>query len=203
MKNTRSLALRATPLRSSSSRSFAFKGGGLLLLLISICTTVRAEWGVSVASGYGTTQLVPIRFGLQKTLQTRWRTESTWPISAYWEGSFYSMHRKNKVVISNNPQSLKVAALAGVLRFERAHSWRSFYPYGELGLGLSYFNHKQIGGRNLGIHFQFEDRLGFGLRWGEARQYDFGYKVIHFSNAYLGASNHGINVHLLSFNYWF
>jgi lipid A 3-O-deacylase len=173
------------------------------LMILIFSSIANAQWGLSIASGYGAAQLVPIRVGIQKTLQKQWRTQSAWPISGYCEGSFYAMNRRQKPPVGNSPQSLKAAAFAGVLRMQRAQPWHRVHPYVELGLGLSYLNHSRIGSRDLGIHFQFEDRLGIGLRFGEAHQYDLGYKAIHFSNAYLGPANHGINLHVFALNYWF
>lgn len=112
------------------------------------------------------------------------------------------MHGK-KGPLPNSHQQLNAGALAAVVRFNRALCTTIGWPYVELGIGLSLLSQKEIGSRNLGMHFQFEDRFGIGVRFGENREYDFGYKAVHFSNAYLGSVNHGINLHLLTIGYWF
>lgn len=181
-----------------------FLAGIVLILSLMSCVTVFADArvGASIASGYGAAHIVPLRLGFQKEFEKKWRTESAWPITSYWEGSLYSMHGK-KGPLANSHKTLQAGAVAAVIRFNRALSTRIGWPYVELGIGLSLLTKKEIGGRNLGMHFQFEDRFGIGVRFGENREYDLGYKAVHFSNAYLGSANHGINLHLLTIGYWF
>jgi lipid A 3-O-deacylase len=162
----------------------------------------HADGGVSIASGYGAAHIVPIRLGIQKPFNRSWREEWDWPISGYWEASVYNMNGRAAPKRGSHKR-LQAIAGAAVMRFARAEPTAIGWPYVELGIGLSYLSRKEIGGRDLGIHFQFEDRVGVGIRLGEQRQYDIGYKAIHFSNAYIGPSNHGINLHLIALNYWF
>jgi lipid A 3-O-deacylase len=163
---------------------------------------VFARQGVSIASGFGAAHIVPLRFGVQTEFEKRWCRESEWPIGAYFEGSLYSMRGQRGAALSSHC-SLRAAAAAGVVRFERTKETMIGWPYVELGIGASWLTRKEIGGRDLGMHYQFEDRFGLGVRFGENREYDIGYKAIHFSNAYMGPSNHGINLHVLSLGYWF
>ncbi len=175
----------------------------LIISLISCATGFSdTRGGASIASGYGAAHIVPLRLGFQKVFEKKWRTGSAWPITGYWEGSLYAMHGK-KGALANSHKTLQAGTIAAVIRFNRALSTRVGWPYVELGIGLSLLTKKEIGGRNLGMHFQFEDRFGIGVRFGENREYDVGYKAVHFSNAYLGSANHGINLHLLTIGYWF
>ncbi len=176
----------------------------VFVCLIISPVTVFADTcvGTSIASGYGAARIIGLRLGLQKEFAKQWRTESTWPITGYWEGSLYSMHGK-RGLLPNSHRTLNAGAAAAVVRFNRVLCTVVGWPYVELGIGVSFLSRKEIGGRNLGMHFQFEDRFGMGLRFGENREYDLGYKAVHFSNAYLGSVNHGINLHLLTIGYWF
>lgn len=160
--------------------------------------------GVSISSGYGTSDIVPIRVGLLKYWDRVWREGKSWQTKGYWEASFYHMNGK-KGVAANSNDSLQAVALAGAFRFEQVEdfSGKAIFPYLDLGIGVSYLTKKEIGGRDLGTHFQFEDRLGFGIRFGKQKQYELGYRAIHFSNAYLADKNHGINLQTLVFTYWF
>lgn len=179
-----------------------FSGVAILVFFSLGCSNIEARTGISIASGYGAAHIVPIRLGVQKSFEKHWWQDTAWPLGGYWEGSFYAMNGKAGP-LSRSHKHLIAAAIAGVFRFERACVTRIGWPYVELGIGLSWLNHKEIGGRDLGIHFQFEDRIGIGVRFGANRQYDVGYKAIHFSNAYIGPSNHGINLHVLMLGYWF
>lgn len=165
-------------------------------------SSAAAQWGGSIASGYGAANIVPIRIGVQKMFTKRWREDSCWPVYGYWEASVYAMNGK-KGVEPNSNKRLMATALAAVARMERGTPFSFGHPYVELGFGGSWVNKTEIGGRDLGIHFQFEDRLGLGVRFGQHQEYDIGYKAIHFSNAYIGPSNHGINLHVLNIAYWF
>jgi lipid A 3-O-deacylase len=186
-------------MKRRSSRTQIFKALLFMAMFFSECW---AGEGVSVASGFGAAQIVPLRFGFQTEFEKRWRSEAEWPIGGYWEGSVYGM-RGQRGTAPGSHRSLEAVALAGVVRFERAKEIVIGWPYIELGLGLSWLSQKEIGGRDLGMHYQFEDRFGVGVRFGANREYDIGYKAIHFSNAYIGPSNHGINLHVLSLGYWF
>jgi lipid A 3-O-deacylase len=49
------------------------------------------------------------------------------------------------------------------------------------------------------MHFQFEDRAGIGVRWGEQQAYETIFTAYHYSNASLGKHNSGLNLVMLSF----
>lgn len=166
-----------------------------------------SELGVSVASGVGVRSIVPIRLGVQKSFGRRLCTQSAcWPVGGYWEGSVYHLQGKRALIPPNNRRGnkqLNAVAAACVLRMQPEESVWDLWPYVDVGFGLSWLSKKEISARELGISFQFEDRLGCGFRWGEKRQYDLSYRAVHFSNAFLGKKNHGINLHLLVLGYWF
>lgn len=175
----------------------------ILLTMLSFIANNEAwaEIGVSIGSGYGVANIVPVRVGIQKTFEREWGT-CDWPIGGYWEGSFYTMNGKRDLKPESH-KKLTAAALAGVFRVQRAEKTSWGWPYAELGVGLSWLSQKEIGGRDLGMHFQFEDRIGLGVRFGRDQQYDISYRAIHFSNAYIGPCNHGINLHVIVLGYWF
>lgn len=161
------------------------------------------NWGLSISTGYGTANIVPIRIGIQKYWDKSWHNEKSWGPKGYWELSYCAMKGKRGPLPGSN-NSDQVYAFAGVLRVSRNepignHIW----PYFDFGLGAARFNKKEIGGRNLGSHFQFEDRLGFGCRFGEFQQFELGYRFLHYSNAGLAMHNDGINLQMIVFSYWF
>lgn len=163
---------------------------------------IEKEYGVSIASGYGVSRLVPIRLGLQQSFGQQWHRRALWPIGGYWEASFYQM-KGRKGPKCNSHRRMSAAAFAAVFRFEDPEPFLCVCPYLDIGVGLSYVGKKEIGGRELGIHFQFEDRLGLGFRFGDQKQYDLSYRATHFSNAYLSTKNDSFNLHLIVLGYWF
>lgn len=150
--------------------------------------------GLSLGSGTGIRKITPIRLGVQYT----WYENPSWPLWSYMELSFYHLKGKKGV----NPWShdhLQGLALTPVFRFE---------PYGgcfylEAGVGIARLSHNEISGRELGMHFEFEDRIGAGFRFGSQKQFDVSYRFLHFSNANIGKFNHGLNLHFLILGYWF
>ncbi len=161
-----------------------------------------ASYGLSASTGSGCHRIFPLRIGIQKEFDCYFRTERSWLSTGYWEASAYSLKGSKKRWPGCNDR-LAAFAFAGVLRFERKEPICCVWPYVDVGVGLSYVNKKEMCKRELGIHFQFEDRLGLGIRFGECRQFELGYRVVHFSNAYLSKQNASINLHLIVLGYWF
>ncbi|MGB3597062.1 MAG: acyloxyacyl hydrolase [Pseudomonas neustonica] len=65
-------------------------------------------------------------------------------------------------------------------------------PFLEAGIGASVFSEPDLGDeRDLGSNFQFEDRLGAGVRFASGSE--LGLRYYHYSNAGLDESNPGIN----------
>lgn len=175
----------------------------ILFACVFFISTANARVGVSLASGYGVADIVPIRVGLLKSWDKYWWQDSPWKVTGYFEGSYYYLPGNAGPEPDSNDK-LSAYALAIVGKMIRQEPWvGSVHPFADLGFGASYLTRKEIGGRELGIHFQFEDRLSLGLKFGGRGQYEFGYRALHFSNAYLGPKNHGINLHMLFVNYWF
>lgn len=69
-------------------------------------------------------------------------------------------------------------------------------PYVEAGIGLAVFSSTELEDNDLGSSFQFEDRLGFGLRF--AGQ-EVGLRALHYSNAGLKQPNDGAEAYTLHY----
>lgn len=67
-------------------------------------------------------------------------------------------------------------------------------PYLDISVGVGYLNHTKLDGRNLGSHFTFQDRIGFGVLFGNCDQFSIGIHAVHYSNAGLAPHNSGITV---------
>lgn len=81
--------------------------------------------------------------------------------------------------------------------------WGQMYPYLEAGVGPTYVSERKIDDRDLGIHFQFKNILGFGLKLGSEKRHGLGFRFIHYSNADLDDDNDGISFYTLSYRYSF
>ena len=72
--------------------------------------------------------------------------------------------------------------------------------YAEFGIGANYFDERQITStKSLGTKFEFGDLAGFGIRFGEKKSYEIGYRFIHYSNASISTHNPGLDFHQLRF----
>lgn len=93
-------------------------------------------------------------------------------------------------------RTITIYSIAPVVRYtfkRRGH----ILPFLEFSIGAAYLNHTQIGGRNLGIHFAFQDRLGLGVLFGSKDQFIAGIHALHYSNGKVAEHNSGISVPLV------
>lgn len=175
------------------------------LAALSFSPEDTVQHGISIASGTGVAEILPFRIGIQRSFGCRIcprNASEDWPIRGYWEASACTMRGK-KGPYPHSPRQINALAAAGVFRVERRCPFQGIWPYLDIGIGVSWISKREISGRELGIHFQFEDRLGLGFRFGQNREYDLSYRAIHFSNAYLHSRNASVNLHLIVLGFWF
>ena len=173
----------------------------IICILLCIGNFTYAIDGISIGYGRGVSGIKPLRIGIQKSWHKQWLQDHLWNCKGYWELSAYYMKSNQSMVPYNN--KLTIVALTPVFRLYRTEPiLRNKDLYVELAVGIAQASRRVLGNRNLGINFQFEDRLGIGARFGKNKQFDLGYRFIHFSNAYLSKKNHCINLHMLYINYW-
>jgi lipid A 3-O-deacylase len=72
-------------------------------------------------------------------------------------------------------------------------------PYLEFSIGAAYLTKTRLDGKNLGIHFAFQDRIGFGalLYSNNGHEFSVGLHTVHYSNAHLSEHNSGITAPLV------
>ena len=85
-----------------------------------------------------------------------------------------------------------VIGVTPVLRYEPSNK----LLYAEFGIGANYFSQREITSRkSVGTHFEFGDLIGFGIRLGEKKEVEIGYRFIHYSNAGMSSNNPGLDFH--------
>jgi len=67
----------------------------------------------------------------------------------------------------------------------------TWYPYIEAGVGAACLDDYTINDRDLSSNFQFEDRVGAGIR---INNMDISFRYMHYSNAALKVPNDGIDI---------
>lgn len=91
---------------------------------------------------------------------------------------------------------LSVVTLAPVLRVDLIHEdYIAFYLIGSIGPAV--MSDTQLGNRNLGINFTFQDRIGVGFIFGKSRRVFVDAQLLHYSNASLSSHNMGVTVPVL------
>ncbi len=146
-----------------------------------------AEWTASLgATGQGD---MTYRIGLSQEWDKRWLASDTGHLTGYWdagytywEGAEYSGAHS----LSFSPVFVYEFAGEGV------------QPYIELGIGVAFFSKTDVGEQQLGSSFNFEDRLGVGLKLSDTRK--VGLRAIHYSNAGIKNPNDGIESYALFYS---
>lgn len=171
----------------------------IFIFVATYASIACANSGVSVGYGSGTKEIKGYRFNLQRAWGTRIQTENKRRITGYWELGFTKMHNPVTYSFPTN-NDMEATSLSLVLRIpvRVIAQW-----YFDIGIGGAYLTKEQIGTRNLGTKWLFEDRLGAGVLLGERKQYEVGYRLVHYSNGYLAQTNQGLNLHLLILGFWF
>ena len=157
--------------------SFSTLCATALLGLTSISAAQAADLAFAVGSTGEST--MTYRFGVQCDFERNFSESETGRFTGYWDTA-YTYWQGDKTA-SNNSLSL-----APVFVYEFAGE--TIKPYIEAGIGVAFFSDTELEDNNLGSSFQFEDRLGFGVRFNGQ---EIGVRAMHYSNAGLSSNNDG------------
>jgi len=164
----------------------------IMFFAVSLCAICPA-WAVDLSVEVGRTNKSSnlFRLSTQTDLRLRWLESATGHLGGYWDATYsYWQGRKN-----TSRHSLSTSP---VLVYE--FNGERFNPYIEGGIGVALFSSTRVEGQRLGSAFQFEDRLGAGVRF--AGQ-ELGVRVWHYSNGSLKSPNDGINAYSLHYRFRF
>lgn len=75
--------------------------------------------------------------------------------------------------------------------------------YFEFGIGLSTLDDTTFAGKDVGGHFQFEDRLGLMTRFGKNDEHQVALRYFHYSNGGLKSPNPGLDYIAFSYMRYF
>jgi lipid A 3-O-deacylase len=142
---------------------------------------------LSVAVGQTGDSTMTYRLGAQFDFQQSWFASDVGRLTGYWDAA-YTYWDGDKTA-SNHSLSLSPVF---VYEFAGEH----FKPYIEAGIGIAAFSSTELEDNDLGSSFQFEDRIGFGVRF--AGQ-EVGVRALHYSNAGLKQPNDGAESYSLHY----
>lgn len=123
------------------------------------------------------------RIGLGFDWERSWLRSDTSRLTGYWDIGLTHWEGGSQA------SSRTTLSFAPVFVYEFS-KWSTITPFIEAGVGVSLFSGTRAGDRNLGSSFNFEDRLGAGVKF--ANNDRIGLRVIHYSNAGLKEPNAGI-----------
>ena len=144
--------------------------------------------GVSFSVGQTGESTMVYRFGVQSDWDKTWWQSNLGHLTGYWDGAY--TYWEGDEHSGNNSLSF-----APVFVYEFGNG--SVKPFVEAGIGVSVFSQTQIEGNKLGSAFNFEDRLGFGVRF--AGGHEVSVRAIHYSNAGIKEPNDGIEAYSLNY----
>jgi len=175
----------------------------LLVAILLLPISARAVDGISLELGSSDSSNAAVdmgRIGLQWNGATRWALGSNWHIGGYWDVTFG--HWSNDSPRRTN-SSVTDFGVTPVLRLQQTNP-SGVSPYVEAGVGFHLLSHASVSEeRKFGTMFQFGDHVGVGLRFGQKRAFDLGYRYQHLSNASIKKPNQGINFHQVRLQYSF
>jgi lipid A 3-O-deacylase len=99
-------------------------------------------------------------------------------------------------------KTLVALGLYPVLRLDM-EPMAGLVPYVEAAIGFNALSHTWIENRRLSTAFQFGEFVGVGFAFGDKRQFDFGARYQHISNADIKRPNDGLSYASLVFQYRF
>lgn len=140
--------------------------------------------GISIGAGITHHDDISIyRLGVRKDSEYTFFENPTGWLSGYYEASFGCWSKQNDQVY--------VGAISPVFVYYFGEPTWLVQPYIEAGIGVSCISETKIASRNLSTAFQFEDRVGIGIK---IKYVDVSVRYMHYSNASISDPNDGMDI---------
>jgi lipid A 3-O-deacylase len=143
--------------------------------------------GLSFSVGQTGESTMTYRLGAQEGFNRSWFESDVGRLTGYWDAAYTYWD-------GDDTSSNHSLSLSPVFVYEFAG--QRFKPYVEAGIGIAGFTSTEIENNRLGSSFQFEDRLGVGVRFNNQ---EVGIRAIHYSNAGLKQPNDGVESYSLHY----
>jgi len=160
----------------------------LIVLAVNSAHAQESPWWMAIDFGESTQDRVRgftpfdvYRITLRKEFSKDFWSGEKARLGGFWEGSVNYWHA--------NDGELYAAAIAPVFALYFGSSSNQWQPYIEGAIGAAYISETHLAGRQFSTHFQFENRLGIGLRGSTV---DFHVRLLHYSNADIDEPNNGM-----------
>lgn len=142
---------------------------------------------VTAAIGQSGDSTMVYRLGAQWDWQRSWFQTDVGRLTGYWDLGY--TYWDGDETASNHSLSFSPV-------FVYEFAGQSVRPYIEAGIGVAAFSSTELEDNRLGSSFQFEDRIGVGLRFSGQ---EIGLRAVHYSNAGLKNPNDGVEAYTLHY----
>ena len=158
-------------------------------IFISLHNVSAAQQTLAIDYLVGESNISGIRLGYRPFTIEVTRLPYIGMVDLYWELSAniweYGEH--------NHHQTNFVMAISPVIGQTFYHIKQRYPLRWEFGIGISLVNDTSFAGKDIGSHYQFEDRLGLAMDFGEQLQQSFALRYMHYSNGGLNSKNPGMD----------
>ena len=127
------------------------------------------------------------RLGAQWNWDSSWWQSSVGRLTGYWDAGYTYWEGDE----TSGNHSLSFSPV-----FVYEFAGESVQPYIEAGIGVAAFADTDLEDNDLGSSFQFEARLGAGLRFSGQ---EIGIRALHYSNAGIKQPNDGVEAYTLHY----
>ncbi|MBF8777875.1 acyloxyacyl hydrolase [Pseudomonas fulva] len=163
----------------------------------SLAAAVLAFAGANLAQAAQVTGAVGVtsqgdmtyRAGLSFDWDKQWFETSVGHLTGYWDAGYTYWEGGD----ASGAHSLSFSPV-----FTYEFSGFTYTPYIEAGIGIAAFSKTRVGDQRLGSSFNFEDRIGLGLKLPSEQK--VGIRAIHYSNAGIRQPNDGIESYSLFYS---
>ncbi len=173
----------------------------LLLLSSSAAFSVSSAAKQAMALDYlhGEGELSGVRLAYRPYVTQLTSIEWLGDVDLYWEVSVNFW----EYGANNQHDTNYVLALSPVLSSQFTSIANQYPLKWEFGIGISMVDDTQFAGKDIGSHYQFEDRLGLVMQMGDNYQQSVALRYMHYSNGGLNDKNPGVDFLNLSYAYHF
>lgn len=159
------------------------------LLTMAACAASAAE--LSGSLGATSQGGLTARVGMGVGWGNSWLQSDTGRLTGYWDAGYTYWEAGDE---AGGAHSL---SFSPVFVYEFAGG--KIKPFIEAGIGVAVFSSTKVGDQNLGSAFNFEDRIGVGLKIGDEQR--VGIRAVHYSNAGIKQPNDGIESFALFYSH--
>ncbi|KHK61769.1 MULTISPECIES: acyloxyacyl hydrolase [Pseudomonas] len=165
----------------------------MLLTALILATVTFGAQATEISGALGATSQggLTARAGVGFDWDKSWLESSTGKLTGYWDLGYTYWEAGDE---AGGRHSL---SFAPVFVYEFGQGYVK--PFVEAGIGVAMFSGTTAGDQKFGSSFNFEDRLGAGLKLGDTQR--VGIRVIHYSNAGIQEPNDGIESYFLFYSH--